>query len=243
MITFKGLELQKFEKNNQYKLYLKVLNKFVESKSKEKNVTHIFVGGSFVCGQLHKFSDLDCYVIEPRTKEVMEKHTKLLGIKLDYLLLDKKIILQEIEKEKAGNFRLFSLAIAKCIKVYGDDSLDKVINFAKKVFESKIPKLSMGTINNNIDFLENQKRETEVLYKTDDTIGFHLRVNHVIHCCVDYYFKINLLLRPAWKNISSEIKDKKFLSLLKRVLIETDDTIKHKKLKKLIDYTVNMLSA
>ena len=241
MITLKDFDLEKYASDKQYQEYLKVLNKFVNNKSKEKNITHIFVGGSFVCGRLHKFSDLDCYVIDPGTEEMAEMHTKVNKIKLDYLVLSKKVILQEIKKEKKGNFRLFSSGIAKLIKVYGDNSLDKIINQAKKIVKSKIPKLSIGTININIAFLKNQKTESKILYKRGDIIGFHLRMNHIIHCCVDYYFQINRLPRPAWKNISSEIRDKIFLDLAKKMLIEKDNMKKQKKLCDLIDYSIKML--
>ncbi|MFC1615537.1 nucleotidyltransferase domain-containing protein [Patescibacteria group bacterium] len=243
MITLKDLSLEKFKSQKQYQNFIKALNTFVSKKSKLKNISHIFVGGSFVLGNLHKESDLDCYMIDKNVKGMIEESQIINGVKVDYLVLNRSIINKEIEREKLGNFKLFSGSVAILKRVSGDNSFNKLIAKAKKISKLKPPKVPREEIITNIAFLTNQKQEIEWMRKNNDIVGFHLRTNHVISCCVGFYFQINRIPRPAWKKLSMGIQNKKLLNLIEKVLLERNDIKKHKALCDLIDYSIKCLTS
>jgi hypothetical protein len=63
-----------------------------------------------------------------------------------------------------------------------------------------------------------------------------LRLNHLTHACIEYYFKVRQLTKPAWKRVSEIIENKEFLSLLKTALTEKNDLEKHKKICLMLDF-------
>jgi predicted nucleotidyltransferase len=225
MITLADLELKKFEKNKQYQKFIKVLNKFVKKKSKAKDISHIFIGGSFVKGALNNFSDLDFYIVNKSNQVFTNKEEKdsIDNVKIDYISIGRESVLPEIKKENKNFYRFFSTCLANTKKVYGDNSFDDIIKLAKKSAESEVLKLTKEEIANILNFLNAQKIESKILFKKNDIIGFHLRLSHLIHACVEYYFKIRQLPKPAWKKISKGIENKKFLFLLENALTEKDD--------------------
>ncbi|MCE7735991.1 MAG: hypothetical protein GPJ54_14005 [Candidatus Heimdallarchaeota archaeon] len=241
MLTLDKLGLGRFIDNPQYNKYLDLLNAFVEQKSKEADVTHILVGGSFIRGQLEQGSDLDCYVLDTKMETLLEKGVIMDGVKVDYLTMNEDVLRKHIENEQNGNFRLFSqgFMIVKCI--FGDDSKNKYIEFAKNVAESEILIVPLETLLSNINFLNNQKTETLRMLNKGDTIGFLLRVSHVAQNCVFFWFDANQVLAVPWKKLSRSVEDKNLLSHVEDVLSTSNNNEKHKHLCKLIDYTTDLL--
>lgn len=240
MITFEDLGLQKFAKNKQYQKYLNVLNRFVDKKSKEKNISHIFVGGSFINGNLNTFSDLDFYIVDSLNKVIIGKEEKdyIDGIKIDYIIVSRESILPEIKKENESFYRFFSTCFANSKIIWGNDDFDDVIELAKKSAKSKIKKFTKEEINNALNFLIAQKRESKILYEKNDIIGFHLRLNHLVHTCVEYYFKFQEIPKPPWKRISENIQDKEFFSLINNAVTEKDNLEKYVKICLMMDYCI-----
>ncbi len=127
MFTLKDLNLEKFSYDKKYQRYLEALNIFIEQMCKNPNITQIFVHGSFIKGKLHKDSDLDFDIIDPKITKTEQIRININDVEVDYIVINREIVLKKFK----NNDKLFIKGVSNWVRVYGDDSYDDLIEKAK----------------------------------------------------------------------------------------------------------------
>jgi len=240
-ITFKDLGLENNTSSSQYRKYLDILNKFVK-KNNSKNITHIFIGGSFTLGNLNKNSDIDVYVVKTSIgNQITQKKTIINEVEVECFCLGKEFIKNKLKIEQKNPHRLYSHCFAKWKKIKGDNSLDRYIKLAKNITKSTIPVMKKIEKISSIDLLVNFKQEIKTFLDNNDIISFHLKSGQLIYFCVEKYFHINRIEKPEWKYLSASIQNKKFKQLLEKTTTQKDDKLKYIQICKLTNYIITLL--
>lgn len=241
-ITFKDLALEKYVANSQYIKYLDILNKFLK-KYNDKNITHIFLGGSFALGNLNKNSDMDVYIVKNNiANQIIQKKMTIDKVEVEYFCLGKEFIKHRLEAELKSPHRLYSHCFTKWKKIKGDNSLDRYIKTAISITKSAVPAMDKVEKISSIYLLENYKQEIKNFLDNNDKISFHLKSGQLIYFCVEKYFHAHRIEKPDWKHLSESIQDQKFKQLLEKTVTQKADKSKYNQICKLANYIINLLS-
>ncbi len=184
-----------------YKDYISVLNIFLSNRDYD----NVILCWSFAKKSLHKWSDIDLFVIDDSVTKLVQSKEVINGIEIDILKCSMSNLVQILNDEKNSYIRRISNFLSSWIPFNSITKFEELIALAQETVHYQLPKLAEEELMQIKEFIASSKTLAKSYFDSYSDLSFYTRISSAIQSIISNYFKLNKQVIPNWKSIDESI--------------------------------------